>query len=144
MHILFGILFYIAGLILIAGLFIKIKQYATTPAPLKIPTTPAPVTKTGVAGTRLRVIVKTTDGFKIAEEDLALRGPGEFLGVKQSGFYQFRAGNLMRDASILSDARQQALELVETQPELARNSFRIFRRLFNPGEQAEDEYVDVL
>jgi len=48
MHILFGILFYIAGLILIVGLFLKIKQYATTPAPLKIPTTPAPVTKTGV------------------------------------------------------------------------------------------------
>jgi ATP-dependent DNA helicase RecG len=103
-----------------------------------------PVTKTGVAGTRLRVIEKTTDGFKIAEEDLALRGPGEFLGVKQSGFYQFRAGNLMRDASILSEARQQAFELVETQPKLARNTFRIFRRLFNPGEQAEDEFVDVL
>lgn len=48
MHILFGILFYIAGLILIVGLFVKIKQYATTPAPLKIPTTPAPVTKIGV------------------------------------------------------------------------------------------------
>ena len=48
MHIAFGILFYIAGLILIVGLFVKIKQYASTPAPLKIPTTPAPVTKTGV------------------------------------------------------------------------------------------------
>jgi hypothetical protein len=50
----------------------------------------------------------------------------------------------MRDASMLSEARQQAFELVETQPELARNAFRIFRRLFNPGEQAEDEFVDVL
>ena len=48
MHIAFGILFYIAGIILVVGLFVKIKQYATTPAPLKIPTTPAPVTKTGV------------------------------------------------------------------------------------------------
>ena len=103
-----------------------------------------PFTKTGEAGTRLRVIEKTTDGFKIAEEDLALRGPGEFLGVRQSGFYQFRAGNLMRDASILSEARQQAFELVETQPELARKTFRLFRRLFRPGEQAEDEFVDVL
>jgi ATP-dependent DNA helicase RecG len=103
-----------------------------------------PYGKTGEAGRRLRVIEKTTDGFKIAEEDLALRGPGEFLGVKQSGFYQFRAGSLMRDASILSEARQQAFELIETQPELARNTFRIFRRLFNPGEQAEDEFVDVL
>ena len=48
MHIAFGILFYIAGILLVVGLFVKIKQYATTPAPLKIPTTPAPVTKTGV------------------------------------------------------------------------------------------------
>jgi nitrate reductase gamma subunit len=48
MHIAFGILFYIAGIILVVGLFVKIKQYATTPAPLKIPTTPAPVTTTGV------------------------------------------------------------------------------------------------
>ena len=103
-----------------------------------------PLTKTGLAGTRLRVIEKTTDGFKIAEEDLVLRGPGEFLGVKQSGFYQFRAGNLMRDASILSEARQQAFQLVEDEPELARNTFRVFRRLFNPGEQAEDKFVDVL
>ncbi len=57
MHILFGILFYIAGLILIAGLFIKIKQYATTPAPLKIPTTPAPVTKTGVVWRMITEVV---------------------------------------------------------------------------------------
>ena len=103
-----------------------------------------PFTKTGEAGTRLRIIEKTTDGFKIAEEDLALRGPGEFLGIRQSGFYQFRVGNLMRDAPILSEARQQAFQLVETEPEIARKTFRLFRRLFRPGEQAEDEFVDVL
>jgi len=48
MHVLFGILFYTAFILLVVGLFLKIKQYAQTPAPLKIPTTPAPVTKTGV------------------------------------------------------------------------------------------------
>jgi nitrate reductase gamma subunit len=48
MHVLFGILFYAAFILLVVGLFLKIKQYAQTPAPLKIPTTPAPVTKTGV------------------------------------------------------------------------------------------------
>ncbi len=48
MHIAFGIMFYIAGLLLVIGLIVKIKQYASTPAPLKIPTTPAPVTRTGV------------------------------------------------------------------------------------------------
>jgi ATP-dependent DNA helicase RecG len=103
-----------------------------------------PFAKTGEAGKRLRVIEKTTDGFKIAEEDLAIRGPGEFLGLKQSGFYQFRAGNLMRDAPILSQARQQAFQLVETQPELARKTYRIFKRLFRHVEQGQDEFVDVL
>lgn len=48
MHVLFAILFYAATLLLVAGLFVKIKQYAQTPAPLKIPTTPAPVTRSGV------------------------------------------------------------------------------------------------
>ena len=48
MHVLFGILFYAAFLVLVVGLALKIKQYAQTQAPLKIPTTPAPVTKTGV------------------------------------------------------------------------------------------------
>jgi len=48
MQVLFGILFYAAFVLLVFGLFVKIKQYAQTPAPLKIPTTPAPVTKTGV------------------------------------------------------------------------------------------------
>ena len=48
MTVLFGILFYAAFLVLVVGLALKIKQYAQTPAPLKIPTTPAPVTKTGV------------------------------------------------------------------------------------------------
>ncbi|MGD8926623.1 MAG: respiratory nitrate reductase subunit gamma [Thioalkalispiraceae bacterium] len=48
MHVLFGILFYAAFLLLVVGLAYKIKQYAQTPAPLKIPTTPAPVTRTGV------------------------------------------------------------------------------------------------
>lgn len=48
MDVLFGILFYAAFLVLVVGLALKIKQYAQTPAPLKIPTTPAPVTKTGV------------------------------------------------------------------------------------------------
>lgn len=57
MHVLFAILFYAATLILVAGLFVKIKQYAQTPAPLKIPTTPAPVTQTGVVWRMVTEIV---------------------------------------------------------------------------------------
>lgn len=57
MHVLFGILFYAAFFLLVIGLAYKIKQYATTPAPLKIPTTPAPVTRTGVVWRLLTEVV---------------------------------------------------------------------------------------
>jgi len=103
-----------------------------------------PHRRLGDAGKRLRIIEKTTDGFRIAEEDLAIRGPGEFLGVKQSGFYQFRAGNLMRDARILTEARQEAFKLVEIRPELAHQTFHLLTHLFRRGNQGEDEFVDVL
>jgi len=104
----------------------------------------SPHRRLGDAGKRLRIIEKTTDGFRIAEEDLAIRGPGEFLGVKQSGFYQFRAGNLMRDARILTEARQEAFKLVEIRPELAHQTFHLLTHLFRRGNQGEDEFVDVL
>ena len=47
---------------------------------------------------RLKIMKETTDGFRIAERDLALRGPGELLGVRQSGFLRFRVADLARDA----------------------------------------------
>lgn len=67
---------------------------------------------------RLNVLVETDDGFKIAEEDLIIRGPGEFLGTKQHGELGFKLGNLIRDIEILTLARQEALRLVETDPDL--------------------------
>jgi ATP-dependent DNA helicase RecG len=99
--------------------------------------------KTGEARRRLGVIEKTTDGFRIAEEDLAIRGPGEFLGERQSGFYQFRVANLMRDAEILSEAREGAFRLVEGDPGLARRTYNILRELFGGGQGHWDEFVDV-
>ena len=58
------------------------------------------------------------DGFKIAEADLAIRGPGEFLGTRQSGFGDFRLANLVRDAKILMAARNEAQAWLEKDPEL--------------------------
>ena len=68
---------------------------------------------------RLKVMVETTDGFKIAEEDLAIRGPGEFIGTRQSGLPPFRIANLARDVGILSQAREAAFRMIETDPVLA-------------------------
>lgn len=67
---------------------------------------------------RAEVMVSTTDGFKIAEADLELRGPGEFLGTKQSGLPGFRLANLVRDQKLLQLARTAAFELIEKDPDL--------------------------
>jgi ATP-dependent DNA helicase RecG len=70
------------------------------------------------ARVRLRAMERTTDGFEIAEEDLALRGPGEFLGIRQSGLPDFRVAHLLRDTPILIEARKEAFRLAQEDPEL--------------------------
>ena len=72
------------------------------------------------AQARLKVMEETTDGFRIAEADLELRGPGEFLGTRQSGMEDFAVAELARDQNILKEAREEAFALVEADPELAR------------------------
>jgi len=74
--------------------------------------------KSDEARRRLRIMEETTDGFRIAEEDLSIRGPGEFFGVRQSGIPDFRVANIMRDARILNEARQDAFEVVRQDPYL--------------------------
>jgi ATP-dependent DNA helicase RecG len=68
---------------------------------------------------RLEAMVKSNDGFKIAEIDLEIRGPGEFFGTRQSGVPELRVANLMRDTSILESAREEAFEWVERHPNLS-------------------------
>ncbi|MEW6055382.1 MAG: ATP-dependent DNA helicase RecG [Bdellovibrionota bacterium] len=69
---------------------------------------------------RLRAMERTRDGFKLAELDLQIRGPGEFLGTRQSGELQFRFASLVRDQFILQEARKAAFELLMHDPELER------------------------
>ena len=63
---------------------------------------------------RLEVMRSTNDGFKIAEADLEIRGPGEFLGTRQSGLPDFRVANILRDGRLLEEARQDALSYAES------------------------------
>lgn len=65
---------------------------------------------------RIRTLVESGDGFYISEMDLKLRGPGEFLGTRQSGLPVFRIGNLIRDHDILEAARREALEFAAQPP----------------------------
>ena len=69
--------------------------------------------RTEVADERLRTLTQTTDGFRIAEVDLKLRGPGEFFGTRQAGIPAFRIANLLRDQQILEWAKREAFEFVE-------------------------------
>ena len=62
------------------------------------------------ADLRLKAITSTTDGFVLAEKDLELRGPGDFFGTRQSGAPLLRVGDLMRDFSIMEEARQDAID----------------------------------
>jgi len=64
--------------------------------------------KTAVARERLGIMEETTDGFRIAEKDLEIRGQGEILGTRQSGVQTFKIGNIIRDLEILDKARQEA------------------------------------
>ncbi|MGE0823903.1 MAG: ATP-dependent DNA helicase RecG [Candidatus Binatia bacterium] len=78
---------------------------------------------------RLRVMVDTNDGFKIAEADLNFRGPGEFLGTRQSGMPDFRVANIVRDSRILEIAREEAQALLATDPDLTAPSSRRIRTI---------------
>jgi ATP-dependent DNA helicase RecG len=74
---------------------------------------------TDAAKARLRVIYETTDGFEIARQDLLIRGPGEFLGAKQSGLPLLRFADLERDVALIERARDAAQELVDRDPAAA-------------------------
>jgi ATP-dependent DNA helicase RecG len=64
--------------------------------------------KTAVAKERLGIMEETTDGFRIAEKDLEIRGQGDILGTRQSGIQSFKMANLVRDLEILTEARHEA------------------------------------
>jgi ATP-dependent DNA helicase RecG len=67
---------------------------------------------------RLRALVETTDGFRIAEADLKIRGPGELFGTKQAGHFDFKVADLLKDGKLLEEARQAAMRFLESNPRL--------------------------
>ncbi len=71
-----------------------------------------------LAERRLATMIATNDGFKIAEVDLELRGPGDFFGTRQSGMPEFRVGNILTDTRVLELARRDAFALVDRDPVL--------------------------
>ena len=77
---------------------------------------------------RLETMVKTNDGFKIAEADLELRGPGNLMGTQQSGILKFKIADLVKDQELLKVARDEAKSLLIKDPELKNNENQIIKR----------------
>jgi ATP-dependent DNA helicase RecG len=67
---------------------------------------------------RLQVMVASQDGFAIAEADLSIRGPGDFLGTRQAGLPELKVADILRDGGVLELARLEAFAVVERDPEL--------------------------
>jgi len=78
---------------------------------------------------RLQIMEQTNDGFKIAEADLAIRGPGELMGLRQAGLPDFRIAHIARDAEILAAARADALSLVESDSLLENQENALLRKV---------------
>jgi ATP-dependent DNA helicase RecG len=76
--------------------------------------------KSDEAKRRIEAMLETQDGFRIAEEDLEIRGPGEFFGTRQHGLPELKIANIVRDRDVLEIAKKEAFELVEKDRYLTR------------------------
>ena len=86
--------------------------------------------QSNVSRARLEIMEKTNDGFLIADEDLKLRGPGEVFGIKQSGFFQYKIADVVKDVKIIREARELAFGLVKSDPTLNKKSNRHIKKIF--------------
>jgi ATP-dependent DNA helicase RecG len=82
---------------------------------------------------RLQVLSKTTDGFKLSEYDLKMRGPGDFLGTEQSGYLKFKFLNLIDDHPILLEAQKIAIELLERPDFYTNPQFKYLVKAITPA-----------
>ncbi|MDR3307115.1 MAG: ATP-dependent DNA helicase RecG [Endomicrobium sp.] len=83
------------------------------------------------ANKRLSIITSTNNGFKIAEEDLKMRGPGELMGTVQHGFPEFKAGDLIKDADIIEFTKSHATKIIQDDPLLVKESNAVLKTLIN-------------
>lgn len=95
------------------------------------------VTDNDIATQRLNIMRKTNDGFEIAKQDLALRGPGDIIGTAQSGFNNFKVADVNRDFSLVEEARAVALDLIKTDESLCD---KLIERWFGHTAEQNDKF----
>ncbi len=87
---------------------------------------------------RLGILRESNDGFRIAEEDLKLRGPGDFFGIRQSGDMQFTIGDIYKDANMLKAASDAAAAIIENDPDLENDANAGLRMYFDRTDNKGD------
>lgn len=96
-----------------------------------------------ISAERLKVMKDTTDGFKISETDLKLRGPGEFFGIRQSGELKFTAADIVKDSELIAKARDSAFKVIREDPQLRSYHNEVIREHFLTNYKESLELIKV-
>ncbi|MEX0660951.1 MAG: ATP-dependent DNA helicase RecG [Balneolaceae bacterium] len=92
---------------------------------------------------RLKKMIETNDGFEIAEADLKLRGPGDFLGTKQSGLPDFKFGDIVEDRLLLEQAKTDSWDIIQKDPELEHADLQKLNVVFKPYFKKRLEFFGI-
>ena len=92
---------------------------------------------------RMKAMTRTNDGFEIAEEDLAIRGPGEFFGTRQAGMPDLKVASLIRDAKLLEVAREEAFRIAADDPALLKPEHQMLKRILREKWRENLEMVSI-
>lgn len=103
----------------------------------------SPYSISDTAERRLQIMTETDDGFKIADEDLKIRGWGEFFGTRQHGIPTFKIANPVQDQDLLQTARQDAITLVENDPHLRNKENQSLREYFVDSYKDKLNYINI-
>lgn len=99
--------------------------------------------KTDESYRRIQVMIRSNDGFVIAEEDLNIRGPGEFFGTRQSGLPKFKIANIISDATLLETAKNEAMELIKHDPQLEKDEHKLLKKMLTAHWKGHLEIASV-